>query len=662
VPELTPEMIADMCWPEDLQVSPDGRTAVYRLRPSGKKDEHPVSALWISSADDAPAGPAHAARQFTAGAAEDRAPRWSPDGGQIAFLSDRTKRGTAQLYLIPADGGEARPLTSVEHKKGVEEFLWSSGGGHIAFTSADEPTPDEERREKERDDADVYGEHLPYARLRLLDARTGEVTTLAGGERHITGLAWSPDGAELAYIARRSPALEALGWEHRIERVSVAGGEPRLVARIPHPLDSLVWTADGRALLFIAPVSGRAQSSRAVYRVALENRDGENAGEIRHLALGEESCAMGLEQPPGAKWAILAEARGLAIHLHWLDPRTGACEPLLAPEALPAGSEIESWSVRALSEGGVAVAVVCSSGQQPDEVRMGRSEHPGQLGALARVSAHQSALAGLEFGPQELFAWEAPDGLTLDGILIRPPASAGVPQDKPLPMVVLEHGGPYSRIGQGFHLSWGGWGQWLALAGYAVLMPNYRGGAGHGEQFAAAACGAVGTGDFADVMAGVDTAIARGIADPERLGIGGWSQGGFMSAWAVTQTDRFKAAVDGAGPTDWGMMVMTSDLPDFERELGGSAPWEGVGPHRHAQLSPISFAAAVKTPTLILHGEKDERVPVSQAIGFHRALRERDVPTQLVVYPREPHGIREYAHQVDLLRRVRSWYDRWLRA
>jgi dipeptidyl aminopeptidase/acylaminoacyl peptidase len=230
-----------------------------------------------------------------------------------------------------------------------------------------------------------------------------------------------------------------------------------------------------------------------------------------------------------------------------------------------------------------------------------------------------------------------------------------------LPTVVLAHGGPYARWGQGFNLSPLNWAQWLALAGYAVLLPNPRGGFGRGEHFAAAARGAVGEEDYRDLIAMVDAAVARGIADPEHLGIGGWSQGGFMAAWAVTQTRRFKAAIMGAGVSEWGMMVMTSDLPDFERELGGSAPWDAEEQRGYARLSPIMFARAATTPVLILHGQNDERVPVSQAIGFHRALREAGAPTELVIYPREPHGITERAHQIDVLRRVRTWFDRWLR-
>jgi dipeptidyl aminopeptidase/acylaminoacyl peptidase len=193
-----------------------------------------------------------------------------------------------------------------------------------------------------------------------------------------------------------------------------------------------------------------------------------------------------------------------------------------------------------------------------------------------------------------------------------------------------------------------------------VLLPNPRGGSGRGHDFADRVAGAVGMEDWGDIEAGIDHLVAEGIADPERLGIGGWSQGGFMTAWAVGQTRRFKLGIMGAGVSDWRMMVATSDLPHFEMMLGGSAGWEGVGPHRHDALSPISFAATVTTPVLILHGAEDAWVPVSQGRFFARALHEHGVPCELVVYPREPHGIRERNHQLDLLHRVRAWVERWL--
>jgi dipeptidyl aminopeptidase/acylaminoacyl peptidase len=185
---------------------------------------------------------------------------------------------------------------------------------------------------------------------------------------------------------------------------------------------------------------------------------------------------------------------------------------------------------------------------------------------------------------------------------------------------------------------------------------------GHGSEFADTVSQAVGQEDWQDIVTGLDRLIARGIADPDNLAIGGWSQGGFMTAWAVGQTDRFKAGIMGAGVSDWGMMVAESDVMHFEGDLGGSWGWEGPGPHLHDRFSPISYASNVKTPVLILHGANDARVPTSQGRYFARALREHDVPYELVTYPREGHGIQERNHQLDLLKRTRDWLQRWIPA
>jgi dipeptidyl aminopeptidase/acylaminoacyl peptidase len=269
------------------------------------------------------------------------------------------------------------------------------------------------------------------------------------------------------------------------------------------------------------------------------------------------------------------------------------------------------------------------------------------------VSDLAPELAEVEWGPQERLAWRAADGLELDGVLILPPGRTRA--DGPFPLVMLLHGGPYWRSGDDLQLGWGLPGQWLATAGYAVFFPNPRGGLGHGAEFARTVRGAVGVADWPDVESGLDRLVDEGVADPERLALGGWSQGGYMTAWGVTQTARFRAGVMGAGVSDWGMMVAESDVPTFEASLGGSAGWEGPGPHRHDELSPISFAHRVTTPTLILHGEQDERVPIGQARFFARALRAHGVELELVSYPREPHGIGERNHLLDLLSRWREW-------
>lgn len=194
-----------------------------------------------------------------------------------------------------------------------------------------------------------------------------------------------------------------------------------------------------------------------------------------------------------------------------------------------------------------------------------------------------------------------------------------------------------------------------------MFLPNPRGGQGHGHQFALSVAGRVGQEEWTDILSGIDLLVAEGVADPDRLGIAGGSHGGFLAAWAVGQTDRFRAALVLSGVIDWGMLAATGEYGQFEAALGGSTGWDGVGPHSHDAVSPISFASRVRTPVLLLHGAEDTNVPLGQSVCFHRALRHFGVEHEFVIYPREGHSIRERHHQLDVLFRARGWFDRWLR-
>ncbi|MGW1973865.1 alpha/beta hydrolase family protein, partial [Streptomyces tubercidicus] len=277
-----------------------------------------------------------------------------------------------------------------------------------------------------------------------------------------------------------------------------------------------------------------------------------------------------------------------------------------------------------------------------------------------RIRETRPQLREVAWASQERLSYKASDGLALDGLLLLPPGRGR--EDGPFPLVTLVHGGPYARYADEFqfHIDLPP-GQWLATAGYAVFLPNPRGGEGHGHTFAAMVAGAAGGAEWTDITEGIDLLIAEGVADPDRLGIGGWSHGGYMAAWAVGQTDRFKAAVMGAGVSDWGMLAATGEWgPANESGVSGSVGWEGPGPHPHDRVSPVSYASRIHTPVLILHGEDDTNVPVGQAVLFHRALRHFGVEHEFVTYPREGHMIGERAHQLDLLRRTRAWFDRLL--
>ena len=634
--ELTAELVVDGAVPQQPVISPDGRWVAYAVAPTGKRGEHRLSALWIAAAD-ASSPP----RKLTAGTAADSAPRWAPDSASLFFLSDRA--GSAQLHRIRLDGGEAEALTA--WRGGIDGHYPLVGGRVMAVLAADEPTQEDERRRAEHDDAVVWGEQVPWSRLRLLDLATGELQVVDGiGDRHVVELAQRPDGGPLAVLSWGSPDIDP---GVRTAGLHLADPETAAVRDLgPAGLEaqSPAWWHDGGGWHLAYLAAPRLLCGTAVYDASLPAAG--RAGEHRNLTEGMPVCPVELVQVPGGGLLALF-ADGLDTAIYRLDPGARRFRRLAAMDGM-AGS-------LTVSDPGAVVAVLASTSGEP------RNVHAGPPGArLARLSDTRPALRQIRWGTQERLAYQAADGLGLDGLLILPPGRSRA--DGPFPLITWVHGGPDARWADELILHPHSPGQWLAAAGYAVFLPNPRGGVGHGHDFAAAVAGAVGGDEWTDILAGIDLLVAGGAADPDRLGIGGGSHGGFMAAWAIGQTDRFKAALMSAGISDWGMLVATGEAGTVEAALGGSCGWEGTGPHPHDQVSPVSFASKVRTPVLIVHGEDDTNVPLSQAIYFHRALSQFGAEHELVVYPREGHGFTERNHQLDLLRRTRAWFDRWLGA
>jgi dipeptidyl aminopeptidase/acylaminoacyl peptidase len=647
---LTAELIVDGDQAAEPVISPDGRWVAWTAAPSGERDR-PVSHLWLAPADgrtapvqltggDAPGGPAE-------GDEPARLPRWSPDSAWLFYVA-----GAEIRRVRVASGGPAEGANTVLRWSGEISGLAPLAGGRLAAVVAgDEATDADKRRQAERDDAMVWSQravrqHWLWHRLRLLDLASGELTVVAGlAGRHVVDLAQRPDGgpvAALAVLSWECPDYEPGVFTARLHVAGLDDGNVVDLGPVGQEAHSPAWWrgGDGWHVAWVAAVT--PGENAAAFDVAVPVA-GTPAGEPANLTAEMTACPAELVQvAAGPPAALFAE--GLDTALYRLDP------------AGPSFRRETGWAggVAGLSVSGDAavIAVLAGPARTPHDV------HAGPPDGLVRVSDTRPELRGIAWGTQERLSWRAADGLELDGVLVLPPGRGRA--DGPFPLVTMIHGGPYGRWADDLIVDWWSFGQWLAAAGFAVFHPNQRGSQGRGLWFAAMVAGQVGQDEWTDILAGLDALVAAGVADPARLGIGGWSHGGYMAAWAVTQTGRFHAAMMGAGIADWAMQVGAGELGRAEAAMCGSFGWEGTGPHRHDQLSPVSYAANVTTPVLILHGEEDSNVPVGQAMYFHRALSQFGAEHELVIYPRENHAAAERAHQIDIMHRVRSWFTRWL--
>lgn len=624
--ELNAEMIVDGRVPSAPRISPDGRRVAFVVVPASRVGERVSGEIHVVPTDgSAPA------RRVVSGGAEHHSLGFSYGGEWLYFLSDRDRRGVFQLYRLPLTRpGEAEALT--DRAPGLEGFAPLPGDRAVGLLDKDGPTEEDERRRREGDDARVVGERWSCTRLRLLNLDSGEIRNVDLGERHVAEVAPEPAGERLAVITWPTPELDNFGRNNGLHVVDVASGEARSVCGLGSGGYSPVW-AGGR-VLFLSGLTGTT-----IHGVGPD----ETEPTPKPLAGGAASCPEQLVgRGDGRPLAVLAE--GLDTTLEEAKPDGDHNRLSRHPGSLQ--------SVSASTDGRV-ISALRGTPETPSEVWSGPPAGP-----LVRITDSRPALEEVAWGAQERLSWVAPDGLEIDGLLVLPPGKER--RDGPFPLVTIAHGGPYARYADSFHLHWCLSGRWLAAGGYAVLLPNPRGGQGRGRGFATRLDGNVGVGDYPDVEAGIDALVSEGVADPDRLGIGGWSHGGFLAAWAVGQTDRFKAAIMGAGMSDLGSLIAEHDFWHETAVEVGHTGWEGPGPHRHDELSPASYAHRIKTPVLILHGEKDTRVPLNQASYFAKGLSEHGCPHEFVVYPREGHAIEERGHQLDVLRRTRTWFDRWL--
>ncbi len=574
-------------------------------------------------------------RQLTRGEKSATAPQWSPDGRWVLFLS---KRGEAQnVWRIPVDGGEAEAMT--ESKSDVAAFRVSPDGKQVAYLAADATAAEKEKAKKGMRDFRVVDADPENQRLWLV-AWEGkrEARKLVAGDFHITKMAWAPDGTRIAY--ERQPTPLADDWTKLdIGEVTVADGTTRAVAATAASESDPAYSRDGRHLAYVrtaTPVRW-ARQERIVLRTGTSERELPATYDEQPVLLGWSA---------DSRRIYFAEGKGMK--------RLVYAAPLDGPAVMVAEPREGTYSAAELNATGTHLGLVGQAPDRPPEAYVMEARGGAAPVQVSRANADLPKFPAVE---TKTIRWKSKDGLDIEGLLTYP---AGYQAGRRYPMILNIHGGPAGVFAETFL---GGPGIYplatFAERGVAILRANPRGSSSYGRQFRQANYGDWGGKDYEDLMAGVDQVIGMGVADPDRLGVMGWSYGGYMTSWIVTQTKRFKAAAVGAGVTNLFSFTGTADIPGFLPDYFSGETWQNL--EGYLKHSAMYHVKGVTTPTLVLHGEADARVPISQGYEFYNALKRQGVTTQMVVYPRTPHGPREPKFQLDLMERHLAWMFGYLR-
>ncbi len=617
------DSLLDISLPSDIQLSPDGTQIAYAYGKINRPDaETPhQSSIHIFSLEtnySRPLPSASHGRNLT--------PRWSPDGEKIVFTKKHKAQETTRLYLTDRHGQYADAISRQRANASAPQWLPSGTG--IVYISQDQ---------SERADPYIVDAQPNFARLMLIDLKNGREEFVTPATHHIHEFSVSPDGQRILALA--SQHLNPFqGWYHaKLYLLSLdSGAWQSLSIGIEHQLGRLCWSPDGRSIAFVGGVcSDEGNVAGELYTLSL------TSGRLKNQTAGIDHSITWIDwQPQG----ILYGARRIAeTLLAWLNPDDGNSKIISRGEyAINAGGP-EMVSVR-----GNRFAAIRESHTEPPQLYWGSLED----GEWHRLTAWRYPTDIIRPLLVENRHWEHNDGTPTHAYLALPEDGAG---RRPLPMVVNVHGGPsLSIIPRYFNP----WVRIFLSLGCAVLLPNPRGSWGRGHAYQAANIGDLGGGDWQDILAGIDLMTRENLADSDRLAIMGWSYAGFLTTWAITQTQLFRCAIAGANITNFVSNYGVVLNREWQSTMFGSNVYEDID--LHWSRSPIRFAHRVHTPTLLVHGAEDIVAPPEQSIEFHTALRHFGIPTELVLYPREPHGLQERNHQRDLMLRMRRWLKRYL--
>ncbi len=613
---LTPAQTQQIRNPSNLRFSPDGKQLAFDVREpvKGATTNTHIWVLRVSTGE---------LRQRTSSTKSETNPQWSPDGRYLAFLSNRDDN--RQIFLMRADGGEAERITQAKHS--IQSFQWSLDGKQIAFLAGEPKTKEEEDREHDKADMRVVDRDDKPNRLWVLDVESRKVRQLTKSPWRVQELSWTPGNQELVVKATEHPESDQL--TDAIYTLSLVDGQLTPLASPRGPFREIKVSLDGKQLAYVGS-PGDGPTTHDLFQHPMRGGKGENLTAQRL----DRPVSRYEWRPDGSFVAIVQKG-----FRHELDSiRASGLEPMFTNFKL-------NPSDFAIGQAGALAMAASDSTTMPELWLTSSGSAPKQMSRL------NDAWSKIPLQSVELVKYASFDGMLIEGQLVKP---SGYRTGGKFPTVVLIHGGPTGAWTDRFNA----WAQLVAARGYLVLCPNIRGSIGYGHKFIESNRTDWGGGDYKDAIAGVDWLVARGDADPDRLGIGGWSYGGYMAMWAITQTNRFKASVAGAGMSDLASEFGTEQFSAGDEWFYGT-PYENLAAFQKS--SPITFIKNARTPTLVLQGEADKTDPLGQSQQFYRALKRYNVPSDFVIYPREGHGIAEEKHAQDVLERMVGWFEKYVR-
>jgi len=623
---LTPELVVSLKIVSSVAVDPAGKNIAYLLTtPRGTDEEAGArySELFvIAAAGGAP-------KQFTYKPNNAGSPQWSPDGKWIFFTSRRKEIDEHnEVYRIPIDGGEAQLVTKSGNN--VRQYKLSSDGKWIAYTMTDGATVPEKSDTKKGNDVQTVDKNFKHHRLYIQAVGSDEAKAIIGEMTVWEYFEWSPDGSQIVFQASATPKTDDSYMFKKIYLSATNGqASPKILTETKGKLGNMSWSPDGKQIAFLAGVDESDPTNGSIFVVAA------SGGTPKNLSENYDGTVNWVGWLDAATLIFSATERSHTA-LNTLAAMGGALKRIF-----DSGYGLSSVST---SANGKALAFAANTSKHPSEVFV----CPLATKKITRLTNNNSELDNLHLSGAKEISWKAKDGLEITGLLMLP---HDYQTGKKYPCVVQVHGGPESAYVEGWTTTYVTWSELLAARGYVVFSPNYRGSTGRGVAYSKADHKDLGGKEFDDVIAGLDYLAQQGYIDPERVGMGGFSYGGYFSAWAATRhTERFKAASMGAGIANWVSFTGTSDIPHENSMVHWNLDvFKNM--EKAWSRSPLAYVEKSQTALLISHGDKDDRVPIGQGWEIYTAMKLLGKKVEFDIYPREAHGWAERNHQIFSIKR-----------